>query len=121
MATEQQIRMCLARARAAKYELKREDLENLNNGPDIDMVLKDIEAFAKEGQKKKEVNQPNSNNFNEARFGMCAKLVVQNNNIDWCIAEREQFVSKVLSLYISVSHAAEKVMEASKYPLRSSQ
>ncbi len=128
--------MLAARMKEAGMPYKSEDFkafQKLENG-EVDAKLEEIAKYKagwRDGkkpeakQKPKEVKLPKASKqakkpkakapipIDKIRFGLAAKLVVQQNNIRWCINEREEFSKVVLALYHALMEAEAEVSASS--------
>ncbi len=98
MATEKQAKMLAARSKAAGIPYDFEALLKLENG-DVDKKLAEIAAKTEIRQAVESVKEAPKQTIDKIRFGLAAKLVVQQYNLDWCIQAPVAFTEKVKSLY----------------------
>lgn len=113
MATNKQVKMLLARSKAAGMEASWEDFEDLENGA-VDDKLKEIEEFGKKGTpqpEKKETSQPVQ--INNVRLGLACKLVLQKCEVAWAIENPDKYVTRVKEVYALLNKAEAAVAASS--------
>ena len=109
------MKMLAARAKEAGMELDFDSTKELSNG-EIDLKIKEIEAFAQVKREEKARDVPVvKSEFNKIRFGLACKLVVQEKGIKWCNESGLDFLNTAIKLYETFSNA-EDVAQATPSP-----
>lgn len=102
MATTKQIAMMSARANEAGMKVSKSELAELDNGG-VDQMLERIRVYGKEKEGATgKFKEPDRADINNARFGMCVKIVVDQYGLEFLSSRPDYFQKQVNDLYALV-------------------
>ena len=112
MANDKQIKMLLAKSRAAGKTAKWDDFKDMENG-EIDVLVKELDVLAKKNpEPTKPENVDAVAELNGPRFGMVYKLVVETTGWAWKQDHPDRFIKRVVAEYELATKAERAVIAA---------